>query len=567
MRNLKIKYKIILSFTIVLSLFAITSVSVYYSIYHMNHTFSEVTDNILPLENIINQINSDLIQQETDVRGYIASDGEEAFLNEYSSSTADIDKQMKLMKKYYNAYPELGVIMENEACPNIAVIMKHFASQIDLVKSGSLEVAKDRLNAGKGYMDAYNHVKVKMRNEINKLTCSSSVKIDNAGNQAKQLLIVIFAVSVLISILLTVFLSRMITNRLKLCVIYLQEIAKGDLTHEPIKIRAKDELGSLGIAMNEMQASIRGIIKSIIIETERVNEASNKTNRNIDKLTLNLEEVSTTIEELSASIEETAYSTDEIKITSTEIEKAVDSIAEKAQEGALSAGDISNKAIELKTKSQDQQKSAYDTVVHIKQSLSESLKKTKEIDKINELTESILAISEQTNLLALNAQIEAARAGESGKGFTVVANEVRKLAESSEETVSEIQKIVSTTLVTVNNLVNASKETLNYIETDVLNSYKESVMVGESYNTDANYINDLVTDLSATAQEVLASIKTVSSSISDISKASNEGAEGTTNVAGSVSDINKRAGKIKLEMEHINNCSEDLKNLVKRFVV
>lgn len=214
-----------------------------------------------------------------------------------------------------------------------------------------------------------------------------------------------------------------------------------------------------------------------------------------------------------------------------------------------------------------QQNHAAQTITHIQDILSEAIKKTEEIHQIRELSNSILTISEQTNLLALNAQIEAARAGEAGKGFTVVADEVRKLAEDSKITVNEIQNIIAVTLMTVNDLVNASRETLDYIEKNVLNSYRESVLVGDSYNNDADYIDALVTDLSAAAQEVLASTRIVTDSIVDISKASNEGAEGTSAVAETIAEINKRANKVKLEMEHINSSTKELNILVNKFVI
>ncbi len=96
--------------------------------------------------------------------------------------------------------------------------------------------------------------------------------------------------------------------------------------------------------------------------------------------------------------------------------------------------------------------------------LSEAIEKSKSVEKINVLSEAILKITEQTNLLALNAAIEAARAGEAGKGFSVVAEEIRKLAEESNNTANEIQEITKIVVNAVENLANNSNKILTFID-------------------------------------------------------------------------------------------------------
>ncbi|MBU3110281.1 hypothetical protein KPL55_01800 [Clostridium lacusfryxellense] len=124
------------------------------------------------------------------------------------------------------------------------------------------------------------------------------------------------------------------------------------------------------------------------------------------------------------------------------------------------------------------------------------------IDKVVTLADSILQIASKTNLLALNAAIEATRAGEEGKGFAVVADEVRKLAENSKNTVKEIQRVTMVVVASVENLSESSAEVLAFIDNQVVKDYVAMLKTGEEYNKDAEFINNLVTDFSANAEEL-----------------------------------------------------------------
>ncbi|MHC6180867.1 methyl-accepting chemotaxis protein [Clostridium sp. JNZ X4-2] len=564
-KNAKLQIKLLIGFGIILIIMLVTTVCAYYNFSYMETINDKLISNVIPMDRLIKDINSELIDEESGVRGYIASNGDKKYLESYSTSRKSIDENIREIKNYYTKYQDMASIITDEEIPNIEVINKYFDSQVELVKTGKIEVALNRLGDGKKYMDVCKHVHDKLNNEINKLNNDALNSIRAENVKAKLVMGVIFAIGFIIAVVIALFFSHMMVIQINDSIISLKEIAKGNLKIPPLKVNAEDEFGQLSNAINSMQDSVKGIIMAITDESKNINKALAISNDDIVDLAEKLEGISAAVQQVSAGIEQTSSSTEEINSSSSEFKNAVKSMADKSQKGAESADEISKKAVALKENSVALQADANETGASIKKIMDEALEKVKKVEKIRILLESISQISSQTNLLALNAAIESARAGEAGKGFSVVAEEIGKLAENSKETVKEIQSTINTVFEAVDSLSNASERTLDYIEAKVVKSYEESVLVGENYDKDALYINNLVRNLSSTSEELFASIKVMSEGIDEISRASSDGAKGTNDIADKVLKIKDRANQIKIEMDHVNQSSKYLKELVLKF--
>lgn len=191
---------------------------------------------------------------------------------------------------------------------------------------------------------------------------------------------------------------------------------------------------------------------------------------------------------------------------------AIENIASRASSGSVMATEISERAEDMKKEVLKSDAEARKVYGEARTTMEEAIEKTSEVQKIDELLQSILSITGQTNLLALNASIEAARAGDAGKGFAVVADEIKKLSESSSEMVESIKAVTSNISKVVQELAEDSRDILDFIDTKVLGDYDRLISISEQYQKDSIAFNEIMLDLSATSEQLFGSMDVISES-------------------------------------------------------
>lgn len=395
-----------------------------------------------------------------------------------------------------------------------------------------------------------------------------STEVEHLFNTSLLLSIIITSLLITICLLSAIILSRNIVSSIVSLKNRLQKLVNqgGDLTQK-INIKSTDEIGELAFNINRFIENIHGIVVKVDESSNHVKSASENVIYNLMYLNDDIESTSVTVDTLSEVMISTAKDAEEVRHTSVQLEKAIDSVAYKTQEGANQARSINNRAALLKDNVLSSKKNALEVYRESKQQLDDAISQSESVYKISDLSESILQISAQTNLLALNAAIEAARAGNAGKGFAVVSDEIRKLAEDSKDKVSEIQIVTKEVIGLVSNLVARSKALIKFIDNSVISDYDNFISVADQYSEDASYVDNLVTEISAVAEELSASTQEIIKSISDTSYTIIEGAEGTKSIAQKISGIVMQVENVKCEMDTNLENVEQLNESISKFTI
>ena len=418
------------------------------------------------------------------------------------------------------------------------------------------ELAREDINEIEEIMDIYSS------DTLN----NAQLMMVNVKNTSVMVVAVILGISAILGILL----ARNISSRSNLALNLIQKSGKLDLREDEFFNKYKNDKDEFGLIIkNELDArkAFKDTIFSVISEVSKVSTNLNQSNLKLNDLVLSVDKITEASEDLSSGMEETAASSEEINASSMEIENMASNISTKAKEGSKIVLEINNRAKNLNKEFKDSQQSAESIYEDVKEKLNESLEKSKSVEKINTLSDSILEITSQTNLLALNAAIEAARAGEAGKGFAVVADEIRKLAEDSKSAVGEIQNVTLEVTEAVENLVDNSANMLSFIEKDVNKDYKNMLVATEQYRSDAETIEEIVLNFSETSERLLSSLENVVTAIAEVASATNDGAKGTVNISEQSANIMELAKVVRVNANNTIANAEALEFEIKKFEI
>lgn len=380
----------------------------------------------------------------------------------------------------------------------------------------------------------------------------------------KIFVIVLSAAGILIGVIVSYFISRSIANPVKKVTAGLAEIANGNLAVESIHIKNKDEIGDMATTFNRMSSDLRNIVTS-------VRDSSMQ-------LAANAEELSASSEESLASSQMVAKSAEAQMATSEEQVRHMDTSVNSMTELSQGVGQISVGNEEMLHAADDVTKlvkkgsAVVSDVANQMDTIHTTFKDTTEImnnmakhsEEIQTVTSLITAISEQTNLLALNAAIEAARAGEYGKGFAVVAEEVRKLAEQSKNSASEIETMVQVIQSASSDAVKAITIGGDRVE-EGLAKTTESLQVFKEIESAVAGVGVKVESTSAAIEQIQAMAESVSEGSLEVQRLASLAAEGANDTSAATEEQLAANEEISSNAQALADLAERLQNEVSHF--
>lgn len=266
--------------------------------------------------------------------------------------------------------------------------------------------------------------------------------------------------------------------------------------------------------------------------------------RFVSELKSSVEEIAAVVEELSANTQETASATQAINSAIKDVNTFISSMAGSLVENIGYVTEISSRAASMKNEAVSSGKTAGEMCGRFEEILSATVDKVKDIGEIDTLVKNVLHVASRINLISLNATIEAARAGEHGRGFTVVASEIKKLADQTKSTVLVIQEIADKINAALANLVSGAKTISDFMENRVTKDYSRFVQIGEQYDNDASNIYNMMENYANTVDSLTLSIRRISSQVSAIAAASEENARGTNEIAINLMNLSEKSAGV-----------------------
>lgn len=397
------------------------------------------------------------------------------------------------------------------------------------------------------------------------------VKASNSQIAAQSTVstIIFLSLAFILSVILGLFIASSITTPIKNIVKCAHLMSKGDFA---VKIpeaflKRKDEIGILAQTFLEMNEKIRYLLQEVAISVEKTNTASHKLSLTAEEVNNQGQNINKSVEQITAVMEETNAAVEQINLASNKIRNQAKSLATYIIDSKTKVEEIDEKAKQMKEMAVVSKKTAQDIYKKKQQEIKKAIEETKIVEEIVNLTHLISEIAKQTNLLALNAAIEAARAGEHGKGFAVVAQEVRKLAEYSDQTAFNIQKVIEKIKESVDKLTISTSEMLNFIDNKVTSDYDMLEKTGEKYSEDVVFVKNFIESLNLAASSIASSIDEINSSIEEVAQAVEESSISCQEIANNSGKIS-HALKEVAQTSHLQaKMSENLSFLIAKFKI
>ncbi len=317
----------------------------------------------------------------------------------------------------------------------------------------------------------------------------------------------------------------------------------------------------ISLILRSVVRPIKGILHTIQGSSGRINDVVGEVLKRTRTSTKSATDLSFLAGELSSSIQKAADNAAAISKNSEETRLYATQIADECNAIAEYSTAMKTRADEMELSAKTSMEATSAKTADMMRVLAEAIEQSKSVEQINTLTDDILSISSKTTLISLNASLEATRAGKAGKGFSVVAGEIRQLADSSRDTANRIQQINEVITDAVYHLSQSAQNLVDYMDQSILKEFEEFVEAGSQYRKDASYIENVMDEFNDKTMRLQNSMTEIADSIGSITKAMDDSAAGISRVAGStqhlVSDMADITGKMDVNQEVAGELSRE----------
>ena len=552
-RNLSIAAKISVLISLLLLLLIVTSAFAVYKINLIGKEIKTVQSEDMPLIELVSDITIKQLEKSVAIEKLLRISGVQnsnhtvGELNDYIHTLAkQIDTEIKqgeeiiAVAKTHALTSELESELAQLELALLDIDKSHQSYEtnvenmiLDLQENGFVSPAK--LLSIEKTQENINHHLEDLLIGVETMTEHTLEKVHHDEEVALSVMIAIGIAAIVVGIISGILITRAIARPLGHAVEITEQLAKGDLTVE-IDVHSQDETGRLLLAMQIMSNRLTDMISQIAAASNQLTSATEEVANITTDIAGNLEHQTNHLNQTSSAMYEMSQTVKEVAENASEAANSTVRVDTEAKQGQGVVSQVNAAMSELATQMQATKENIYTL--------------NAETDKVDGILEVITGISEQTNLLALNAAIEAARAGEQGRGFAVVADEVRTLASRTQDSITSIQQLIDKLKRGAQSSADAMH--LGHQQADNSLCLSQNAESGLREITDAvDVISNMNTQIASATQQQSVVAEQVSDSLNQLQ--------------GSADGINSSAQQVSVASEEIAQLSNELKKLVYQF--
>ncbi len=408
---------------------------------------------------------------------------------------------------------------------------------------------------------------VVLEKEVSSTASSAKAAYEDSQSSyyiARMQINLITGLGLLVAIALGLLIAITISRQIKKVSMVAKALGENDLS-KTVDIDTEDEIGILAKDMNKAIRNLKTLIGEISESSTDITATTEELSATTEEISAKMEMVNESVKQVSLGAEQLSATTQEVNATTESIAGNVADVTVRANKGTNIATNTEAKAKQVKEGAENSFSIANELYLEKQENILKAIEEGKVVSEVKIMADEIENLASQTNLLALNAAIEAARAGEHGKGFAVVADEVRQLAEKSSATVQRIQEVTLKVEQVYKNLSNNAQDILSFVDNKVTPDYKSFVDIGKQYGEDAIESNKLSRDIGTSMNMINETVSEIKRSIENVSATAEESVASSEEILASVNESVIAIEEITKASQNQAILAEKLNGMVQKF--